>query len=371
MKKFGGSLYKQLLVILLVTLVLAPVLLQTSNAQAVGSSLQDKALSFLTDVVQLDLKNYQVTVNQQYASENNISLNLDAKNASLFDSLYHINAGFNFYNNSIRYCSLSPGSAGLPHAYLITDRFNGTLSFMERYQKSTNDPQIQEMITLMETVGSEKNATETSSHLTLTILCTDTLTSYRFRNTFNGAEYTGISISYGNKIENFNFDDNRQFQKIGDVNINTSKEQAIDIAEEYLKTYSFNTTLGNGTTVKVSNLNVKGVYQIVLQTTVREENTLYPLWNIQFNISNMPTPGLQGVGVWVWANDGAVAGAYNYAYPLNFDPLDFLLLPLLLSALAPLATLICIVVVIVVVLVLYLRKSKDAAPGIPPSKGNF
>ncbi len=345
--------------------------MQTSKAQAVESSLKDKALAFLTDVVQLDLTTYAVSVNQQYTSGNHISLNLDAKNASFSDSIYHIIAGFNFYNNSVRYCSLSPGSAGLPYAAPGTNQFNATLGFMERYQSYTNDPQVQEMITLLEKVGSEKNATEASDNLTLTIQSTDIITTYSFLNTFNGAQYTGITISYGNKIENFNFNDNRQSQKIGDVNINVSKEQAIGIAEKYLKNYSFNTTFGNGTTVRVSNLNVTGVYQTALQTTVKENNTLYPLWNIQFNISNMPTPGLQGVGVWVWANDGAVVGAYNYAYPLNFDPLDFLLLPLLLSALAPLATLIFIIVVAVVILVLYLRKNKEAAPTLPSSKGNF
>lgn len=350
--------YKQLSVILLVLLISAPVFMQTSKAQADGPSLQDKALAFLTDVVQLDLTNYAVSTNQQYTSKDHISLNLDARNA---DPLYHIIAGFNFYNNSVRYCSLSPGSAGLPHSHPTADRFNATLGFMERYQKWTNDPQVQEMMMLLDKVGSEKNATEASGNLTLRILCSNFVTTYSFRNTFSGAEYTGISIYYGNKIEDFTFDDNRQFQKIGDVTINISKERAISIAKEYLKTYTVKSTLANGTTVKVSNLNVTGVYSAVLQTSVRVNNTLYPLWNIQLNVSNMPARGLQGVGVWVWSNDGVVLSAYNYAYPMDFDPfLDALFFPLLMDALTPLIILICVAIVVIVVLVSFLRRNKEA-----------
>ena len=111
---------------------------------------------------------------------------------------------------------------------------------------------------------------------------------------------------------NLDFSDSRVYEKIGDTNINISKEQAIQIAENYLKTYIVNATFANGTTISVTDLNVTGVNGAILQTTVRGNSTLYPEWNVQLNVSNMPARGLQGVGVWIWANDGQVIGAYQY-----------------------------------------------------------
>jgi hypothetical protein len=217
------------------------------------------------------------------------------------------------------------------------------------------------MVTLLEKVGSEKNATEASGNLTLRISCYDILTSYSFRITFSGAEYTGLTISYGNHIENFTFDDNRQVQKIGDTSVNISKEQAIRIAKEYLKTYSMNITLANQTTIKVTNLTVTSVYQTVLQTSDRYgDKTLYPNWNIQLDIGNLPSPGPRGVGVWVWANDGRVQGAYRYTYPIDLDPfMNTLFLSFLMGALTPFITLICIATVVIVVVVLFLKEKRN------------
>jgi hypothetical protein len=359
----------QLFVIILSISVVVPVLTQNTLAQSTGSPLQDKAYAFLRDVVQLNLTDYTVSEDQRFSSENYIGLSIDAKNSSFLDSTYHINAGVGFYNNRAKFCGLSPGLAGLPYANRSTDRFQATVDFLERYHKYTGDSQIQEMLALLEKAGSEKNSTQTRGNLTLGISCQDLLTEYLFRNTFNGVEYNGISISYGNRIEDFTFNDNRQTQKIGDTAINISKEQAISIGEKYLKTYTMNFTFANGTKVLLSNFNVTGVYQAVLQTSDRGNNTYYPNWNIQFNVSNMPTSGLQGFGVWIWANDGTVLGAYPYTYPMNFDPfLNMMFLPIFLGALTPIITVVCILIAVVVVAVLLIRRNGKTAP--PPSNKN-
>jgi hypothetical protein len=359
---------KKTYIILLIFVIYAPVLAPNTMAQSTASPLQDKAYAFLADIVQLDLTNYTVSENQQYKSENHISLSIDAKNASFLDSMYHINAVLNFYNDSVRSCDLSPGLAGLPYANRSMDRFQATVGFMERYQEYTGDAQVKEMVAMLEKVSSEKNVTQPLDKLTLRISGSDLLTTYSFLNTFNGVEYNGISISYGNGLENFYFNDNRQTQKIGDTDINISRDQAISIGEKYLKTYTMNFTFGNGTTVLLSNFNVTGVYQAVLQTSNRGNNTLYPNWNIQYNISNMPTHGLQGIGVWISANDGSVWGAYDYT-SMNFDPfLNVLFLSIFLETLTPIITVVCILIAAIIVVVLLIRKNGKTA--LPPSNKN-
>ena len=159
-----------------------------------------------------------------------------------------------------------------------------------------------------------------------------------------------------------NLVDTRVYEKIGNTRINISKEQAINIAENYLKTYVITHTFGNGTTVLLSNWNITGVNGAVLQTAVKANSTRYPQWNIQFNISNMPTRGLQGFGVWVWANDGKVKGAYQYTnadFSQLFDSL--FMFPLYSSLFAGLALAASFAVVFVVVLIVVLRKSNHRA----------
>ena len=129
------------------------------------------------------------------------------------------------------------------------------------------------MANLLQKVGSEKNATEVSGNLTLRILVTR-YTNYDFYNTFNDAYYTGLSIFRSST--NLDLTDSRVSEKIGDTNINISKEQAINIAENAVKNYSYSATLGNQTKIFVSNLNVTGVFRATLQTAIRENSTLYP-----------------------------------------------------------------------------------------------
>src|SRR5208283_2972449 len=175
------------------------------------------------------------------------------------------------YDGVLGFCSLSPSIGGLQYLQPKQDRFDETLGIVERYQAWTNDSQVQEMANLLRTVGSERNVTEASGNLTLGIY-SGNYAQYIFYNTFNGVDYTGLTVFMSSSYVDFS--DSRVFEKIGDTTINVSEEQAVDIAKNYLKTYSYNATLGNGTRVTVSNLNVTGVDSTSLQTGIRENSTL-------------------------------------------------------------------------------------------------
>jgi len=200
--------------ILLILLVLVAFFMQATQAQRTSSSQKDKAVAFLTDIVQLNLSNYTVTENQDATSENYLGLQIDTVDHTYPDGQYSINADFDFYNGDVWSCDLSSGSAGLPYTNPSGDLFNATLDFLERYQNWKGDAQVQEMLAILKGVGSEKNTTLTINNLTLTIQQTNRITAYSFLNTFNGAQYTGITIFYNNFTGSFHFDDNRQFLKI-------------------------------------------------------------------------------------------------------------------------------------------------------------
>jgi hypothetical protein len=321
--------------------------------------LQDKALAFLRDVIQLDMSKYTLTLNKEFTTAEHLFFNLDLTDKGIFD-VSGGNAIFSFYNGVLGSCSLSSGYGGLLYLHPEIDPFNATLGMVQRYQVWTNDSQVQEMANMLQRVGSERNATEVSGNLTLR-LSVQRYTQYVFCNTFNGADYTGLTIFRGGP--DLDISDSRVYQKIGDTSINIPKEQAVNIAENYVKNYySYNVTLGNGTALTVSNLNVTGVQAISLQTTVKENSTLYPYWSIQLNVSNMQPSGLKGVIVTIWANDGKVTSVYNWS-DYDIGPLltSFFFFPMYSSLIFCVTLAVIFAVAIVVVLLFVLGKNKKSA----------
>jgi hypothetical protein len=304
----------------LVILILTALIVQTPRAQAstVSPSLGDKALSFLRNVVQLDLSKYRVTLYENDGDQ-------------LFYKLYPIHSlllplrlptwwelgtdvFFYFYNGKLESCTLSPSTEGLIYSHPVPDRFNATLGMAERFAAWANDPWVLSMVDLMEKVGSDKTAFEVSGNQSLRItLSSDGFGEYQFSNYLNGVEYTGVTISMGKPTSDVFFTDSRASETIGNTTIGVSREQAIRIAEDYVKNYSFNETFGNGTIVHVSNLNVTGVASAGLTSDLGENLTLFPFWDVSENVSNMPLPAIGGFEVELSANNGAIKSALQFA----------------------------------------------------------
>jgi hypothetical protein len=356
---------KQWIIILCAFLLAMAFASQTCNAQTT-TRLQNKAFLFLSDVIGVDMSSYKTSLFDNYSSQGHDHLFYTLAPAQQL-SIFAVggNVGFEFYNDSLGSCIFDPGTVNQPYLHPRTDRFNDTLCIMQRYYEWTNDAQVKQMVDLMKKVGSEKSVLEVSGDLSLKISFSSHLAEYRFSNYLNGVEYTGVTVSMGNSSGDVFFDDTRVWQKIGDTSINITQDQAIRIAVEYVKNYSFKHTFGNGTSVIISNLNVTGVSSANLGTNPGyaamesiENSTLFPYWDVRVNVSNMPAKGLQGVGVVISANNGRVASAYQFSN-MDIRPLlELMFLPITTSLLFTLAFVIAIPIAIMVVLVIVLRHEK-------------
>jgi hypothetical protein len=360
----SGKLWMLMLVVLISLLSIA----QTPRAQAATAtpSLGDKALSFLTDVIQLDLSKYKVTLYENTSNGEHLFYRLYPNDASpLFSASSDTLAIFNFHNGTLGSCDLSPGLRGLIYVHPFSDRFNATLGIVQRFETWANDSWATGMENLMAKVGSEKNVLEVSGNESLRItLYSSGFGIYQFSNYFEGVEYTGVTIAMGNSTGDLFFTDSRAFHKIGNTTINVSREQAINIAEDYVKNYSYKHTFGNGTSITVSNLNVTGISSAGLKSDIGENSMLFPYWDVRVNVSNMPARGLQGVGVVISANDGTVKSAYQFT-SISIGPLiSLILFPTYQLLLTILAILIAVAIGIIIILVVILRKTKEK----PPSK---
>lgn len=349
------------LAFIFVILLMLLVVTQVPRSQALSSSSEEKALYFLSEVIGLDMSKYSAQV-ILHSQENNGKEHITIRLNSFLSG--QIDAEFMFFEGKLGTCILNPPFGSLLYSQSNPDQINATRHILENYQHWLNDSQVQEMINLLSKVSLIRNATDFSGNLTFKIVVySPSYVVYKFTNTFYDVAYTGLSITFGSNI--FYFDDSRAYKTIGDTNIYVSKEDAINIAENYVKNYSSTYTLANGTRVAISNLNVSGVGPIILSTRVSnpsdnqtkiENAPLSPFWYIPVNVNNVIN--LEAVAVSVSATDGTVPSstlvANPYFYfgnppyiPQFFPNLIFLLLALFVIFAIAIVAVIGIVVIIV------------------------
>jgi hypothetical protein len=364
-KSYGLQVLKnKKLSILLCALLLAlPFVNQTCNAQSTPL-LQNKAFLFLSDVIGVDMSSYKTSLFDNDSSQGHDHLFYTLAPSQQM-SIFAVggNVGFEFYNDTLGSCIFDPGTVNQPYLHPRTDRFNDTLSIMQRYYTWTNDTQVKQMVELMKKVGSEKNVLEVLGDLSLRISISPNLANYQFSNYINGVEYSGVIVSMGNSSGDIFFDDTRVWQKIGETSINITQDQAIQIAKNTAKGYSYNHDFGNGTKVTISNLNVTGVYRTSIASALRDNSTLYPLYTVELNVTGLPSKSV-GIGVSIWASDGKIQSIYQYVYPTNGSSVldsifDLMFFQTLFGSLMSLVLILCFaVVVVVVVLIVVIRRNK-------------
>ena len=157
--------HRLIFVFIFLTLVL--IVAEVPKSEAVSSSSKDKALSFLRDVIGLDMSKYTATMTKSSspsAGEEYITYRLDKFLTSQVD------ASFIFFNGNLGDCNLNPNYGQLLYSKPGIDPFNRTLQLVENYQWWLNDTQVGEMANLLNRAGSIHNATEFSGNLTMKII---------------------------------------------------------------------------------------------------------------------------------------------------------------------------------------------------------
>lgn len=335
--------------VLVVFLLVSPLLAQTCNAQSTKPE-QEKAISFLKEVIQLDVDHYKLTLTDDNMNIDTLRLTYKIEPKAFLSLEKSQTLNFQFYNGSLISFDVQPGSDCLVFVQPRPDRFNAALDILERYQIWLNDPQVDEMATLLQQVGSEHSTFQVSGNLSLRIQLYSNTGEYRFSNYINGVEYSGIWITQSSTGAIF-FTDNRASQPIGDTTIGISEEQAKTIAENYVATHPFRGTTQNSR--EVTNLSTLGVKAVFLKSTVGDNaHVLYPYYEVQFNIEADSV--LDGCGVNVGANDGEVWNAYSYSSSTGTNSIAQMLFFFF-----PILPLLVIVVVVVVIVLLLSRRNRS------------
>lgn len=292
------------------------------------STAQDKALSFIKNVLPIDSTKYNITLKNYHvpklpdigltqpinAKQEILTYLLEAKNSTL-DVICTIQ------NNFLTYCNVYVLKGSVISDRPYTDIVDIVKSFLQKYQ-SFSSMDSTEMIAMLSNVDPNKNATITSCNLKLTVThknLTGTFfgdsIGFRWVQTFNGCDYLPVSISFSDGIFS-GFIDHRGIYTIGDTSVNISKEQAIKIAMEAIKNYSYR--MSDDWVVTGFDV-IKEQAIANLHSQVKEYNVLYPAWSITLPLNGTWPGSVRELLVEIWAGSGEVHfvhhQAYSYPYP--------------------------------------------------------
>jgi hypothetical protein len=190
-----------------------------------------------------------------------------------------------------------------------------TKTFLEKYQDYT-ETDSQELIKSLSNVDLTKNTTITLNNLKLAIKNQDlsntaygNITNLHWTRIINGCEYILLDITLQNGFL-FSVVDHRELYTIGNPTINISKKNAISIAMEYVKNYSY--LMPDETRIQDFIINETSI-AAELQPTTRENNTLYPYWSIMLHLNQTYPGGVYALLVGVWADTGEIIFCNNQA----------------------------------------------------------
>ena len=185
--------------------------------------------------------------------------------------------------------------------------------FLEKYQTYTTIDSGN-LIAMLDNADLSKNSATTQGNTKLvlsnSLFGTTEQTTLRWTHTVNGADYTALEIGVNTNGAVISVYDTRALYTIGDTSINISKEQAIDIALENLKDYSYDMFDG----VVVSDFKVSRDNIVATLVTGPVDYELRPYWDLRMMLDEVYPGGVQGITAFIGANKGEVISYSNMAF---------------------------------------------------------
>ncbi len=275
------------------------------------SSSGNMAMSIIRDVIQLDVSKYQSRL-ESNTVEDRADLGgviEEVFRYSFVNSGSEIELTLKFRNSHFSFFQLNQleGLPMFPPVYTqsqSTDNIQAVAALLGRYRSVSGDSYLNDM-TGMITAASGTNAQQTTGNVKMTILSYGENAEITFQYTENGNDFSTKSVRL--KSQNHiitELSDDWFLYKIGNGQVTTSREQAIQIAKEAAKNYSWNS---NGT--QVSN------FVILDQPASAEfyphpkanDLTLFPYWYVMLHLDKTYPGGVNVITVGVWGDTGDVS----------------------------------------------------------------
>jgi hypothetical protein len=310
-----------LLVSALITL--SPYALPMAYADQI--TVQENALTFIENVLPVDLSQYNVTLKNHSTvdtSETAEALGQSTSNNRMIDTIRYtlsskestVDVVCKIENNVVRYCHVYPKNGHIVGDKQYTNLLDAVKSFLAKYQTyskmdSTN------LIAMLDNVDINTNSTKivgnTKLSITNTLFSGEELTKFKWAHTENGVDYTSLQVSFQKNGIFDSFRDTRAVYIIGDTSINISSEQAIKIALDYLPNYSYE--MPDNTWISDFNVTEDKI-TTALESSAVNYPEMRPYWHVVLPLNQTYPGSVQGIAVFLWANSGEIISCSNIAF---------------------------------------------------------
>ncbi|MCL2134057.1 MAG: hypothetical protein FWH37_00635 [Candidatus Bathyarchaeota archaeon] len=289
---------------------------------------QEEAVNIIQNVMQLDLSKYNLNLKINSIMDGIPLSNIDRKITNLLYALTPnegngnensaLEVSFSFEKDVLTSYLITPLDSQVITTTNYANRHDAIVDFLEKYQQTTNI-NSNNLITMLNSANLSKNSTTTQENTKLDVLVSTfwgtEQTQLKWAHTINGADYTKLEISVNTNNHIISVYDTRALYTIGDTSINVSKEQAIDIALENLKGYSYD--MYDDVVVTDFKVSRSNVVATLVTSPVGYE--LRPYWDVRMMLDEVYPGNVHGIAVGIWANTGEFSAYSNMAYGGTYD----------------------------------------------------
>jgi hypothetical protein len=300
-------------VLLLSSILVSSFSLVNASSEA---TIQDKSLSILNDVVNLNVVKYSTSLKQQQ-QDNFLTLPQQATTLTLTSNLGGFDTRFSYIDGNLRQLFISRETGGLSLRSKANNDVVEAEGFLQRYQIYCKDDFYGYLSTMLNNVEPHKNISFTKGNVRLdsTFLGSSSEFVWTFIDS-NGvsAPVKNTALSYENGYFK-SFTDNWQFYNIiSEPKI--SQEQAINLALRAAVNFSYTTTDKSEKNIAISDVKVASVGQPTLCylnyknfSSARNGDplTLYPSWYVPLGFDRIYPGGVSGGCVRFWADTGNIS----------------------------------------------------------------
>jgi hypothetical protein len=304
------------------TLLLTPKPANPSTSKPLEPSqivAQDKAMDFMKNMLPVDLSKYSINLRSNSIMHGVPTANDD--NRTIINIGYELNSkdsylqiGFTFEKDVLTSCEITPIEGKVIANRQYDNPLVAVTDFLERYQTYTK-LDSNSLIAMLDNVDMTKDSTVTTENtkfaITNSYLGGRNQVVFSWAQMINGVESRiGTSLVFDTDGNFISLGDSRALYTTGDMSINISKEQAIDIALENLKSYSYD--MYDGVVVKDFKVSRENIVATLVTASVDYE--LRPYWDIRMALDEVYPGNVHGITAFIWADTGEVISYSNMAF---------------------------------------------------------
>ena len=292
------------------------------STHAVETTTGEKVLTFLKDVLGLNLATYRMNIDSYVQNWYMEILPLESVKCVLESNESKLSMICEFVDGRLYSMSLYVLYGSPRMAQPAANVLEMAKGFISIYQTYAGASYCQEMKTILDMVKVNEDVAKVSGNIKFEAKYekkfiewerrTVDLAGFRWTYTLNGVEAPSkcVALYFEQGFLKY-FVDTWWIYKIGSTSINVDEKKAVEIAIKAAKNYSWKVYVGNETWMEVKEFNIAGVSKATLTfcNNVTKEGarggdplTLYPSWCVDLYLDKLYLGNVYGISVGIWAD---------------------------------------------------------------------